>query len=852
MTTRQITARPGSARPAIGRIAAKGLWRELQSGMLTTMLAALIVAVAAVTAVGFFTDRVDAGMRAQAAEFLAADGRIDAPDPLDQVRETAQGLGITTADTLTFPTVVLANNRPLLVSLKAVGPGYPLRGNLQIAPAVAPATVPASAPSNGSVDSGNQEIDAETVDHGPAPGTVWLAPRALALLDLKPGDPLQIGQKTFTIAARLLREPDVGNVFAQAAPRAMIALADIPATGLVTPASRVRYHLLLAAPAAQRDALFAKLKAKLPKDRTIERPENSQPAFKTAFDRAARFLGLAAMVAVLLAGAALLLAARHYNAVQQDSAALMRAFGASRRTIGRIYALRLLMLALLATVPGVLIGAVTQQGLAALMRHALAVALPPPGLLPVFIGLGIALIALIGFALPALIRLQDTPPLRVLNRQLAAPPPAAAVLFGFGLVAMGLLVWLQARDLTLTAYVLGGMGASLLVFLGLAWLLIRGLRRLRVQGVARFGLARLAREPLAGSIQIAALALGLTALLLLGVVRGDLLDAWHDQIPVDAPNFFAINIQPDQVADLKAFLQAHRIHGAGFYPMVRARWTAENGKTIHPETYQGQARRLAEREFNLSTTPTLTSDNKIVAGQWPDKGWSVEQGIADTFHWKLGDTLTFQVNGSPVTAAITSIRKVNWDSMRPNFFVLAPKAPLAQAPAQYVTSFYLPQPNIPQQTALLRTFPTLTLFDLGRILAEVRSLIDRASQAVQYVFLFTLAAGLIVLIAAFHASEAARLRETAILRVLGARRGQIMQALWLEFTVIGLLVGLLAAIAAGGLGAVLAWKLFDLSWQIDLRLPVYGLAAGWLLALLLVPWLGARITRASPISALRR
>lgn len=826
-TSRSVALSKG--RPAIGRIAAQGLWRELQSGLLTTMLAALIVAVAAVTAVGFFTDRVDGGMRAQAAEFLAADGRIDAPDSLEKIQRQAQTLGITTANTLAFPTVVVANDHPLLISLKAVSPGYPLRGTLTI----------------------QRENIPETLAHGPAPGTVWLAPRALALLGLKPGDSVQIGQKTFRIDATLEREPDVGNVLAQAAPRALIALSDIPATGLVTPASRVEYHLLLAAPPSQRAGLFARLKAKLPKNLTIERPENSQPAFKTAFDRAARFLGLAAMVAVLLAGAALLLAARHYNEVQQDTAALMRAFGASRRTIGQIYALRLLMLALLATIPGVLIGVLTQQGLAALMHSALAVALPPPGWTPALIGLGIALIALLGFALPALVRLQDTPPLRVLNRQLAAPPPAAALLFGVGLAAMGLLVWLQARDATLTAYVLGGLGASLLIFLGLAWVLVRALRGLKVRGVARFGLARLAREPLAGSIQIAALALGLTALLLLGVVRGDLLDAWRSQIPTDAPNFFAINIQPDQVDALRGFMNAQGIHNAGFYPMVRARWTAENQKPIHPDAYEGQAKRLVEREFNLSTTPMLAADNRIVAGHWPAAGWSVEQGIAKTFDWHIGDRLTFLVNGSPVTAAITSIRKVNWDSMRPNFFVLGPKALLARAPAQYVTSFYLPEPNVPQQTALLRDFPTLTLFDLGRILAEVRGLIDRASQAVQYVFIFTLVAGLIVLIAAFHASEAARLRETAILRVLGARQSQIMRALWVEFSVIGILVGLLSALASGALGAVLAWKLFDLPGRFDPTLLGYGLAAGLLLTLILVPWLGARITHASPVTALR-
>ncbi|MBN2856216.1 MAG: FtsX-like permease family protein [Halothiobacillaceae bacterium] len=819
---------------ALWALAWRGLWRELKNGALTTMLLALIVAVASVTAVGFFTDRVDAGMRAQAAEFLAADGRITSPDSLAKPLAQAQTLGLATAQTLQFPTVILAGDHTQLVSLKAVSAGYPLRGSLTIAPS--PQALP------------------HAVTQGPAEGTVWLAPRALALLNLAVGDAVQIGQKTFTISAVLLREPDVGNFFAQAAPRAMINLGDIPATGLVTPASRVEHALLLAAPAAERSGLLSALSKKLPADLSIERPENSQPAFKTAFDRAARFLGLAAMVAVLLAGAALLIAAQHYNRVQQDPAALMRAFGAQSATIFKLYTLRLTLLAVLAAIPGIAIGALTQLGLSALLGSLLNFQLPPPSWAPVGFGVGIALVALLGFALPALLRLKDTPPLRVLNNQLAAPPPAAALLFGAGLAAMAVLVWLQARDAALTGYVLGGLGLSLAGFIGVIWLLLQLLRRYPARGIARFGLARLARAPWASATQIAALALGLTAILLLGVVRGDLLGAWQAQIPADAPNFFAINIQPDEVAPIEALFNAQQIHGAGFYAMNRARLAKVNGQPIDTKTLHGQAKNLSEREFNLSTQPEkLGRDNTLIEGQWQptQTGWSVEQGIAKTLHWRLGDKLTFTVNGAPVTAAITSIRKVNWDSMRPNFFVLGSADLLANSPAQFVTSFYLPEPNLAQQKALLQQFPTLTLFDLSQILGEVRTLIKRASQAVQYVFMFTLLAGMVVLLAAFHASEADRLRETAILRVLGASHRQVRHSLWIEFIVLGVLTGLLAALAAGGLGALLAVKLFNLPWQFDARLWLYGLGAGLILAALLVPLLSRRVLASPPAAALR-
>ncbi|MFP4295173.1 MAG: ABC transporter permease [Halothiobacillaceae bacterium] len=814
------------------RIALVGLLRELRSGLLNAMLLALAVAVAAVTAVGFFTDRVERGMQAQAAEFLAADARVSDARPLDTLEEKARALGLDTARTLSFPTVIQAGDNARLVSLKAVDGDYPLRGQL----------------ARRSLDDDGETVAAA----GPPPGEAWVDARLVALLELEPGDSVVVGNRAIRVTSVLTREPDIGSVFQQPAPRLMMNLADIEDTGLVTSVSRVRHALLLAVPDEVDARSLDALEASLSDRQRLERPSEAQPEFESAFERAAQFLGLSAVVAVLLAGAALLLAARHYNRVQQDSAALMRAFGATSRAIAGIYLLRLTLLALVAAVPGLLVGYLTQFGLSALMGRFLSVDLPPPGWMPVLVGTGIALIALYGFALPALLRLKDTPPLRVLKRDLGAPPPAAGLLLAVGLAAVGLLVLIQSRDLALAGWVFFGVLAALGGMFALSFAVLTLLRRLPGTGTARLGIARLARYRIAGAAQLTAIGLGLTALLLLGVVRVDLLQAWQTTVPEDAPNHFVINIQPDEVEPLRDFLARHGLSSAGFYPMLRARLTHIGERPVHVDEYEdGRARRLAEREFNLSWASSLPEDNRVLAGDWSDEGFSIEEGIGQTLGFGLGDVLTFEIDGEPVTAPVTSVRSVQWDSMRPNFFVMAPPALLSEFPAQHITSFYQPRGQEGFQRELLAEFPTLTVFDLNAILSEVRLVIDRASKAVEYVFLFTIAAGLVVLFAAFQATRGERLREAALLRVLGATRRQIARALWLEYLLVGLLAAIFAILAAGGLGAVLSINVFDLPLRFDWRLPLYGLLGGLLLMLLAVPPLLRKIVHTAPARAIR-
>ncbi|HHO70495.1 MAG TPA: FtsX-like permease family protein, partial [Halothiobacillus sp.] len=491
-----------------------------------------------------------------------------------------------------------------------------------------------------------------------------------------------------------------------------------------------------------------------------------------------------------------------------------------------------------------------------LMAGFLSVNLPPAGWLPVVIGIGMALIALFGFALPALVRLKDTPALRVLKRDLSAPPPAASLLLALGLLAIGLLVLIQARDAVLATWVFLGMLAALGLMFGISFAVLTALRRLPSSGTARLGVARLARYRGAGSAQLTALGLGLTALLLLGVVRVDLLEAWQTSLPEDAPNYFVINIQPDEVEPLRQFFAEQGLVGAGFYPMLRARLIRINDQTISSADYADpRARRLVEREFNLSWAQAVPADNRIVAGQWfregDAPGFSVETGIGETLGFGLGDRLTFEIDGELVTAEITSERSVQWDSMRPNFFVMASPGLLDAFPAQYITSFYQPPELIDVQRELLAQFPTLTVFDLNAILNQIRHVIDRASTAVEYVFLFTIAAGLIVLYAAFQATRDERLREAAVLRVLGASRRQLAQALWVEYLLVGMLAAGFAILTASALGAILAVQVFDLPLRFDWRLPVYGLVGGLVLIVLFVPRLLAKIVQTSPTRALR-
>lgn len=823
------------------------LARDWRAGEMRVLAAALVIAVASMTSVGFFTDRIRVAMQQQTGELLGADlVLLSTAAPPAAWSALAQAQNLRSALTLSFPSVVLAGERTQLTEVKAVSSGYPLRGTLRVALTGYGAELP--------------------TDSIPEAGTVWLDARALNALGLVVGDKLQLGALDIRVTKVLAYEPDRGGDFFSIAPRLMMNSADVPRTGLLGPGSRVSYRLLLAGRRDELQALRAKLEPTLVAGQRFLDASDARPELKSALDRAQRFLGLAALVSVILAGVAVASATRRYVARHLDSSALMRCFGATQNQITLLFGLQMLVLGLVASLAGCAIGYAAQEVLARLLAGMISGKLPAPSAWPVLVGVLTGLITLAGFSLPSLLRLKNVPPQRVLRRDMGPLPSRSITLYGAALGAMAVLLIWQAGDTTLAVYVIGGVVAALLVLALSAYLLVRALGVLRGRvGVAwRYGMANIARRSGASVAQVVAFGIGIMLLLLLSLVRGDLLSAWEKTLPRDAPNQFLINILPEQVQAVQQFL-TERLQGSGtshtqpvLHPMVRARLTAINGREVMPADYaDDHAKRLVEREFNLSWGDTLQADNRIVGGQWwgsAGRGQhelSVEKGLATTLGLKLGDELTYRIADRELRARITSLRTVSWDSFRANFFVLTPPGVLEDYPATYITSFYLPPTTRDLLGALVRAFPNVTIIDVDAMMTRVRSIMQRVNLSVQYVFLFTLLAGLTVMYAAIQSSRDERVHESALLRTLGASRRQLLQGLAAEFIVLGLLAGLLASFAATLAGYVIAKQVFHFDYAFDLQLWLAGTLGGALCIGFFGVWGTRFILHQPPLQVLR-
>lgn len=801
---------------ALLRFAARQLARDWRAGELRILAAALLIAVGAVTAVGFFTDRVRLGMVAQAGELLAADLALAARDPLGADKHAqARALGLRTTELVALRSVALAGEATQLVEIKAAMPGYPLRGALRIADS-------AFAPDR-------------AVDTLPEAGTVWVETRLLQLLDVGVGDRVQLGNARFRITALLTFEPDRGGDAFSVAPRVLMRAEDLPATALIQPGSRAEYRLLAAGEPGQIRAFRAWLKARLAPGENLLTVEEGRPELRAALERAERFLGLAALLSVLLAGVAVAAAARRYSERHLDATAVLRCFGATQGLIVRLFAVEMLALAVAASLAGAALGFIAQEGLTRILGQLLLTDLPLPSWRPLVPGLATGLITLLGFALPPLAVLKDVPPLRVLRRDLGPLPPPGWFLYGTVVAAITVLVLWQAQDVRLAAIVLAGAAATVAVLGGAAAGLVKLLSPLRDRvGIAwRFGLANIARRARASSVQMVALGVGIMVLVLLAVVRADLLDAWRGRLPVNAPNHFLINIQGDQVKAVQAFFRARGVATPGLYPMVRARLTAINGQPVVADRYSElRAQRLVTREFNLSWADQPQTDNRIVAGRWwqPNERGSrvisVEQELAHTLGLRLGDTLTFNVSGTDIALEVTSLRKVRWDSFQVNFFTVVPPGVLEDQPAQWITSLYLAPSDRAVLTELVRAFPNVTVIDIDALMVRVRALMDRVSAALEYVFLFALAAGLAVLYAAIASTHDERRYETALLRTLGARRAHLVRGLTAEFVTLGAAAGLLAGLAATLIAYVLGAYVFEVGFRFNPWVGIVSMALG--------------------------
>jgi putative ABC transport system permease protein len=814
------------------------LRRDWRAGELGLLFIALIVAVTSITSVGFFTDRIAQVLQRQANELLGADLVAVSSQPLPtHLSQTADRIGLRSARTMSFLSMVQGKENNQLTEIKAVSPNYPLRGQVHVAT--------------------RAFAQAEVTKAIPEPGDAWLDAQLMNQLRLSVGDPVSVGELQLTVTQVLVQEPDRGGDFFSIAPHLLMNLEDVPGTQLIQVGSRVSHRLLLAGEPEQVLAYRDETEQHLKPGESFQGVEDARPEVRAALSRAQQFLGLAAFVSVLLACVAVASSARRFTLRHLDTCAILRCLGAAQAQIIRLYFSQLFCLGLLASLTGCVLGYLAQEFLVDVLGGLLATELPSPSLRPVAFGLLVGGVTLLGFALPPLLALKEVPALRVLRRELGQSKPQSVTAYATGLLALlGLMLW-QVGDLKLGFYLLlGALGVTLLLAV-IAVALLRLVSLVRARGAAwRFGFANITRRPGASVTQMMALGLGIMALLLLTLVRSDLLASWDNSLPPEAPNRFIINIQSDQVNALQNFFAVQKISTPELYPTVRARLVKINGRASALDNYQDErAQRLIDREFNLSWARDLPSENQITTGQWwggtDEKLFSVEEGIAETLGIKHGDSLTYSVAGEEFSGTVASLRKVDWDSLRVNFFVIATPQLLQKYPASYITSLYVPEKRSDLLHKLVRVFPNVTVIDVAAILTQVRDIIGRVTLAVEYVFVFTVVAGLLVLYAAIQSTQDERRHESAVLRALGASQRQLLQGLLAEFALLGLLSGLIASLSASLVAYVLATQIFHLPYHFNPWLVLTGAMLG-VIGTGLVSALGLRaVLRSPPLQTLR-
>ncbi|MFN5939422.1 MAG: ABC transporter permease [Polaromonas sp.] len=827
------------------------LWRDLRAGELRLLIVAVTLAVAALTAVGFFADRLKGGLQRDARQLLGGDAVLRSDDITPAVFiAKAKALGLQTAASVSFPTMARATDADggatKLAAFKAVPAGYPLRGNLLV--------------------SSTADGKGQSTRDIPAPGTVWVDASLLDALGLKIGQTLLIGDASFKVTRIITQEPDRGAGFISFSPRAMINSTDVAATNLIQPASRTNYRFAVAGDdqAVADFVKWANAEIKKPFEQSgirgvrLESLESGSPEMKQTLDRAEKFLNLVALLAALLSAVAVAIVARGFAAKHLDDCAMLRVLGQPQRTIAAAYAFEFVLVGLFASALGVAIGFAVHYGFVLLLAGLVETALPAATVWPVLFGMGMGLTLLLAFGLPPVLQLASVPPLRVIRRDVGQLKPASVAVLGVGTLGFAALLVAASSDLRLGLIAVGGFAGAVLLFAAASYAAVKLLRASVNEDVAPRWLVlatrQLSARPVYAVVQTSALAVGLLALMLLVLLRTDLVDSWRQATPPNAPNRFIINVQPEQGEAFKKALANGGVTQYDWYPMIRGRLVAVNNKPITPDDFlEDRAKNLVSREFNLSNAAEQPAHNKTVAGQWTveEKGAiSVEEGIAKTLGLKLGDALSFDIGGQVSSAKITSLRKVDWGSMRVNFFVMYPVAHVADVPVSYISAFKAPpaaaQGGQSFDNTLVKAFPNITNIDTTSTLAQVQRVLDQVIRAVEFLFGFTLAAGLVVLFAAITATREERAKEFAIMRAVGARASLLRQVQRAELAGVGLLAGFLASVVALAVGWGLARYVFDFAWTGSWTVPLMGSLAGAALALA-AGWWGLRSVLNTPV-----
>ncbi len=831
--------------PSIAALAWRQTLRDFRAGELRLLALAVLLAVAALSAVGFFADRLNSGLARDARALLGGDAIVgsDQPTPPELVSR-ARELGLKLASSASFPSMGRAPDElggaSRLVAVKAVSATYPLRGQLRLKAAAGAA--------------------ARSVAGAPEAGTVWVDVALLDALQLQVGDDLLLGDAAFAITQIIVVEPDRGAGFLSFAPRVMLNEADLEQTGLVQPASRVSYRLALAAPeggeAVLRDYLAwaeERIKAVPLRGVRVESMQSGRPEMRQTLDRAEKFLNLVALLSALLAAVAVGIAARDFAQRHLNDCAMQRVLGLSQARIAGAYALEFAGVGALASAAGVAIGFAVHHVFVWLLAGLVNADLPAPGAWPALFGMSVGMTLLLGFGLPPVLQLARVPPLRVMRRDVGALKASSALVLAAGSAGFVALLLAVSADLKLGLIAVGGFAAAIALFALSSWAAVALLKRAVPEARAPRWLVlatrQIAARPAFAVLQVSALAVGLLALVLLVLLRTDLIDSWRKATPPDAPNRFVINLQPEQAEAFKKALAAAGVKRYDWFPMIRGRLVAINGQPVGTDRMVDErAKRLVEREFNLSHALALPDHNTLSAGRWvpdEDDALSVESGLAETLGVKLGDRLRFDIAGQLREGRITSLRKVDWSSMRVNFFVMFPKAEMPGLPLSHISAFRAPDtPGF--DNALSREFPNITNVDISASIGQVQRVLDQVVRAVEFLFAFTLAAGLVVLFAAVSATREARAREFGLMRAMGASGKLLARVQRTELLGVGALAGLLASLAAMAVGWAMARYAFEFSWNPSPWVPLLGALAGAWLALA-AGWWGLRGVLRRPV-----
>jgi putative ABC transport system permease protein len=827
------------------KLALRLFWREWRSSELRILVAALIIAVAALSTIGMYTSRISQALENQAAELLGGDAQITSstPYPADW-QQYAQKTGINSASQILFSSMIVAGEQLQLANIKAVSSHYPLRGHIRTTTGV------------GTTEQIEKNI--------PVPGTIWVDARLLTLLNIPLNATVKIGHATFIVQKILSYEPDAQPYNLNIAPRVIMNETDLPATQMIQPGSRVEYRWLMTGTPTALQHFSSWITSKLSEGQKLRDASQGLTELKSTLQKANSYLHLAAIACVILAGIAIATAARRYSQRHYDISALLRCFGVTQRKILQIYLSYLLSLGMLASLMGIFIGYITQYGFAAIFSSWMAMTLPPPALSSVFFSLTIGLIILFGFALPPILILKNIPPIRVLRREGLVIPDNSVLTYVFaGLVIVGLLLWYTANPQLTALFLFSILFTGSILYtaaLGLIKLSTR-LRSYNFNGHSsafKYGLANLARRSNSSAIQLVAFGLVIMTVLLLTLIRSNLLNTWQQQLPKNAPNYFAINIQPNEVNAVSQLLTQQQIKTAGIYPMVRGRLTELNNQPIMQAVpASARTNNALNRELNLTWTDIVPSDNRILEGKWwteNDKNkpiLSIETKLAKDLGIVMGDELTFQIGDKKIQARVQSIRSLEWDNFHPNFYIIFPSGILDNMQSTYITSFYIDPNKKHALTTLIQQFPNVTLIDIAMILTQARELTSKMALAIELILGFTLAAGLAVLYAALQTSRDERLLEGAILRTLGANSRFLKISLATEFMTLGLLAGLLGATGASLVGFALATQVFDMPYSWSLWPWLVGILSGTLLIGLFGLYGTRNVIKQSPLIVLQ-